>query len=52
VVLVAVHQGVAHDDRAAIGGAEQFGEISVLPAADLGGSGLSCDARLVNRVLS
>jgi len=44
VILVKVHQGVAHDDRAALGGAEQCGDVRVFSAAGFGGDGLSRDA--------
>ena len=46
---VEVDQGVADDDRAAVGGAEQVGEVGVLPAAGCGGGGLSRDAGLIYR---
>ena len=49
VMLVKVHQGVAHDDRAAVSSAEQRGEVGVLSAACFGGGGLSRDAGFVDR---
>src|ERR1700733_7024628 len=49
VTVVEVDQGVADDDRAYLGGAEELGEIGVLAAAGLRGSRLSSDAGLVHR---
>ena len=49
VFVVEVDQGVADDDRAAVCGAEQLGEVGVLSAAGFGGGGLGCDAGLVDR---
>ena len=49
VICVEVDQGVADDDRAAVSGAEQVGEVGVLSAAGLGGGGLGRDAGFVHR---
>ena len=49
VTLVHVHQGVAHDDRATGGGAEQGCEVGVLPATGCDRGGFSRDARVVDR---
>jgi hypothetical protein len=46
---VEVHQGVAYDDRAAVRGAEQLGDVGVLSAAGFGGGGLGCDPGLIHR---
>jgi hypothetical protein len=50
VILVKIDQGVAYDDRAAINGAEQLGDVGVLAAADFGGGGLNRDAGLFTAV--
>ena len=44
-----IHQSVADDDRASVGGAEQRGDIGVLSAAGFGGGGLGRDAGFVHR---
>src|SRR5262245_28435725 len=49
VVAVEVHEGVTDDDRAAVSGAEEFGEVGVLPAGGLGCGGLRGDADFVDR---
>src|ERR1700739_528129 len=49
VIIVKVHQGVAYDDRAAVSGAEQLGDVGVLSAAGFGGGGLIRDAGFVHR---
>src|SRR5579875_2854276 len=49
VVDVWVYQGVADDDRAALVGAEQVGDVGIVSAAGLGGGGLGGDAGLVDR---
>ena len=49
VFVVDVDHRVANDDRAAVCGAEQFGEVGVLSAAGFGGGGLGCDAGFVDR---
>jgi hypothetical protein len=44
-------QDLANDDRAAVRGAEQLGDIGALPATGFDGTGFICDPGLVGRRL-